>query len=236
MTKHEINPTLFDVAAWRLRGDQEKTAFVPQGATDPAAAMGGAPPMDPMAAGGMPPGGMPPIDPLAGAAGGMPPGGAPPMDPMAAMGGMPPGMAPAAPAAGAPGAPAAGGKPKIDPTFIYMELSRVRKLLTHMMKHTGIEMPPDILDDGAVAMVAQGQMPQSSPLGQGGPAEQGGGGLPGIGGSGPISPVEPAGGTEKPASDVMALFRAPVDIEKPDFDGCSHRIDALATLARSLGK
>jgi hypothetical protein len=155
---------------------------------------------------------------------------------------MPPGAAPPAAPGAAPGA--AGGKPKIDPTFIYMELSRVRKLLTHMMKHVGVDMPPDILDDGAVAMVAQGQMPQSAPLGQGGPAEaaggappEGGGALPGIGGAGPLGPIEPAGGggTEKPASDVVSLFRAPdVGTPRPDFDASERRIDALSALSRSL--
>ncbi len=234
MPRHQINETLFDVAAWRLRGENEKKAFVPQGATDPAAmGAGGMPPGDPMAAGGMPPG-MPPGDPMAAAAGGMPPA----VDPMAAAGGMgmmPPGAAPAAPAA--PGAPAAGGKPKIDPTFIYMELARVRKLLTHMMKHTGVEMPADILDDGAVAMTAQGQMPQSMPLGQGGEAEQAG--LPALGGAAPVGPIEPAaggGGVEKPASDVLSLFRAPVAADKPDFVSSQSKLDALAALSRSLGK
>jgi hypothetical protein len=119
-----------------------------------------------------------------------------------------------------------------------MELSRVRKLLTHMMKHVGVDMPPDILDDGAVAMVAQGQMPQSAPLGAGGPAEQPGGeapGLPGIGGSGPINPIAPAGGTEKPASDVMSLFRGPAGPDgSPDFVAAEQRIDALSALSRSL--
>ena len=151
------------------------------------------------------------------------------MDPMAA--------AAAPPAAPAAGAPAAGGKPKIDPTFIYQELSRVRKLLTHMMKHTGIEMPPDILDDGTVAMLSQGQPPQSAPIGQGGESEQAGQ-LPAIGGQAPVSPIEPAGGTEKPAADadgVMSLFRAPAAPEEaPDFDDSARRIDALSALSRGL--
>ncbi len=232
MTRHMINETLFDVAAWRLRGETEKQAFVPQGATDPAMG-GGAPPMDPMA------GGAPPMDPMAA---GMPPGmppGAPPMDPMAAAG-----APPAAPPAAAPaaGAPAGGGKAKIDPAFIYMELSRTRKLVTHLMKHIGVEMPPDILDDGSVAMVAQGQMPESMPLGQGGEAEMGGppaggGGLPGIGQSGAINPIDPAvgGGTEKPASDVMSMFRGPAEADElADFVGLGSRIDALSSLSRSL--
>lgn len=229
MSKHLMNDTLFDIAEWRLRGEGEKQAFVPQGATDPAAAAG-MPPGDPMAA-GMPPG-MPPGDPMA-AAGGAMPGGAPPMDPMAAQGaGM---MPPAAPApAQGQGQGGTGGKPKIDPTFIYMELARVRKLLTHFIQQSGMEMPPDILDDGAVAMVAQGQMPQSAPLGQGGQAEQGAG-LPAVGGAGAINPLEPAGGSEKPAHDIMSLFRGPADANaSPDFESSQQRIDALSCLSRSL--
>jgi len=232
--RYEINETLFDVAAWRLHGEREKQAFVPQGATDPAAAGGMPPGGDPMAAGGMPP--MPPGgDPMA-AAGGMPPPmpPGPPMDPMAAAGGMPM----AAPAA-APSGPAAGAKPKIDPTFIYQELSRLRKLVTHMMKNTGIGMPDDILDDGTVAMVSQGQMPASAPLGQGGESEMGGQGLPALGGAAPVGPIEPvggAGGTEKPASDVLSLFRPPGPADRPNFDATRTKLDALAALSRSLGQ
>jgi hypothetical protein len=232
---YEMNQVLFDLADWRLTGDQEKQAFVPGGPGSP---------MDPAAAGGMPP--MPPMDPMAG--GGAPPmdpaamGAAPPMDPMA-MAGAAPAAAPA-PAAGAPGAPgAAGGKPKIDPTFIYMELSRVRKLLTHMMQSTGIDMPPDILDDGAVAMVAQGQMPQSSPLGASGtegqpPADPaaaaGGAALPGMGGDAAIAPIEPAG-AEKAGSDVMSIFRGPAGRAVDPAETHRLRIEAVSALSRSLG-
>lgn len=231
MTKHQINPALFEIAEWRLQGE-EKRAFVPQGATDPAAAAGGMPPgMDPAAMGGMPPG----MDPAA--MGGMPPG----MDP-AAMGAMPPAppsapMAPMAQPAAQPGAPGAGGKSnKIDPAFIYMELSRLRKLVTHMMQHVGVDMPPDILEDNTVAMVAQGQQPQSQPIGQGGQAEQGGASLPGIGGSGAINPIQPAGGgggTEKPASDILAMFRTPPGAPV-NYDNMANRIDALARLSRNM--
>ena len=107
MTRHLMNTTLLDTATWRLQGDSEKQAFVPQGMTDPAA--GGMPPGDPMMGGGMPPGdpamgGMPPMppgDPM----GGMPP--MPPGDPM--MGdGMPPMAPPMAPPASPPADPAAG--------------------------------------------------------------------------------------------------------------------------------
>ena len=65
-TYGSINPELLGLAKQNL-----KKAFVAAGdpAMDPAAAAGGAPPMDPMAAGGAPP-----MDPMAA-------GGAPPMDP-----------------------------------------------------------------------------------------------------------------------------------------------------------
>jgi len=97
----------------KIRTSLNKEAFVP-----PAP-----PPMDPAAAGGMPP-----MDPMAAMAGGAPPmdpaamaGGAPPMDPMAA-GGMPPidpamlaaAMDPAAMAGGAPPMPEE-GMPAEDP-------------------------------------------------------------------------------------------------------------------------
>jgi len=225
--RHEINPVLLDMAEWRLKGDAEKTAFVP---TDPAAA--GAPPMDPMAGGG----GMPPMDPMA--AGGMPP-----MDPMAAAGGMPPAPPAAAPPAVPPVDPAAAGatpgaKPKIDPTFIYMELSRVRKLLTHMMQNTGIDLPPDILDDGAVAQQLNGTPHDSAPLGQeGGAPPAGPQGLPGIGGEAPINPISPIDvpGGEKQSIDVMSLFKGPVarPDDKPDFKQLSNRLDAIAAMSRS---
>jgi len=232
MERHGINPVLLDYADWRLAGEHEKAAFVPGGATDPAAA-GGMPPMDPMAAagGGMPmdpamAGGAPPMDPaMAGAA--------PPMDP-AAMAGAPPAAAPAAaPAAGAP----AGGKPKIDPTFIYMELSRVRKLLTHMLQQTGIDLPPDILDDGSVAQVMQGQQPNSNPIGQEpqtaapAPAPGGEAGLPGIGGEAPISPVAAPG--EK--AGALQMFRAPTG-GPPNFREANSRVDAISMLSRGLAQ
>jgi len=207
-----VNPTLLRTAEWRLEGVPEKRAFVPQGATDPAAMgaggmppMGGMPPGDPMAMGGMPPmdpammGGMPPMDPSM--MGGMPPmdpammGGMPPMDP-AMMGGAPPAPAPAANGTGAK-------SNKVPPELIYMELGRNRKLLTHIMRHFDIPMPPDILDDSMVASAMNGQVPQSQPLGQ----EPAPPSLPGIGSNGELGPLQAAGGTEKPASDIMSMFR-----------------------------
>jgi hypothetical protein len=231
----ELNPVLMDLAKWKLSGEAEKQAFVP---ADAAAAAGGAPPMDPAAMGGAPPmdpaamGGAPPMDPMA-------MGGAPPMDPMA-MGGAPP-MAPpaAAPPApgGAPGAPGAAAKPKIDPTFIYMELSRVRKLITHFMRQTGIELPPDILDDGAVAQQLNGTPPESAALGQEPPPPpgppEGGAGLPGLGGASAVNPIEAAGGGEKMGS-LNPIFQAiTTPDKKPDFLSLDQRINALASLSRS---
>lgn len=127
----------------------EKRGFV-----DPAmAGGGGAPPMDPMAAGGAPP---------------MGPAGAPPMDPAAA-GGMPPVGDPAAglteervmqmiqQAVGG-GAGGAGGmmagKKKVD---VNTEIYHIKKLLAIMMEHLGIEVPPTaLLGDPA-------EDPQASP-------------------------------------------------------------------------
>jgi hypothetical protein len=83
----EINSYLLSDALDRIAG-LDKSAFVPAGGPtmggDPAAAAGGAPPMDPamMMGGG---GGAPPMDPSM-----MMGGGAPPMDPAMMMGGAPP--------------------------------------------------------------------------------------------------------------------------------------------------
>jgi hypothetical protein len=239
-----INPTLLKLAEWRASGEVEKQGFVPTGATDPAAMGGGAPPMDPAAMGGAPP-----MDPAA--AGGMPPG-APPMDPMAA-GGAPPdiqGMIMQAVqqamggqgGMGAPGAAGPGKGAKIDPGMIYMELGRVRKLLTHLFQHLNIDLPPDILDDQMVAQSVAGQQPVSQPTDAAPPADPaaaGGGappGLPGIGQSAPINPVEPAApaGGEK-MSSVMDMFRQDLtDVSSSDFEETGSALDAVAMLARKL--
>ena len=228
----KINEMLINVAEWRLKGETQKRAFVPPEG-DPAAG-GGAPPGGDPSGGGMPPGmdpsmmgGAPPMDPSM-------MGGAPPMDP-SMMGGMPP-AAPPAPAAApaAPGQPgAAAPKPKIDPAFIYLELSRVRKLLTHFMRNQGVDLPPDILDDGSVASVMQGQQPQSQPIA--GPADQAQAqqtGLPAVGGSSAVNPMQPAGG-EKQGS-VISLFQ-PVQVGN-SFDSMTERLNALSALSRSLGR
>jgi len=239
---HEINPVLLDVAKWAAVGKQEKRGFVPPG--------GGMPPMDPMMGGpppggpppgGPPPGGMPPMDPMMGGAPPMgPPPGAPPMDPM--MGGAPPmGPPPGPPMGPPPGAPpmdptmggapppAAGGSKKIDPAFLYMELSRVRKLLTSLFKNLDMQLPTDVLDDSSVAQVMSGQVPESTPIGQEPQPPE----LPGIGGTGPVSPVAPP----KTAS-VKDIFNNNGMGVGTEITASSHsstdRIDALAKLARSL--
>ena len=205
---YEINPVLLDVAKWAAVGKQEKRGFVPPG--------GGMPPMDPAAMGGAPPMGPPP--------------GAPPMGP-------PPAAPPADPAAAAP-APPAGGSKKIDPAFLYMEMSRVRKLLTALFQNLDMQLPPDVLDDNSVAQVMSGQIPESTPIGQEPQAPAGGGGdapsLPGIGGSGPVGPVE----APKTAS-VKDLFSNKNSIGvgtqiKASSHSSNDMIDALAKLSRSL--
>jgi len=227
---YEINPVLDDVAKWALDGEQEKQAFTPP-PMDPAM-MGGAPPMDPMM------GGAPPMDPMMGGAPPMgPPPGAPPMDPM--MGGAPP-MGPppmdpammggAPPMGPPPGAPGAGGSKKIDPAFIYMELSRVRKLLTTLFQNMDMKLPGDILDDSSVAQVMFGQMPSSNPIGQEpqAPAPAAGAApLPGIGGTGPVGPVE----APKTAS-VKDLFTK----KSSDLDQSSVMAEALMRLAAANNK
>jgi len=219
MAKDLLNPVLFDIAAWRLRGEREKLAFVPAGG-DPSQGGG-----DPSQGGGAPP---PPPGPA-----GPPPG----MDP-SMMGGAPPGMdpsmmggAPAAPAAAPAGQPGAMGKVKVDPTLIYMELGRIRKLVTHMMKSTGIDMPPDILDDSTVAQAVGGAQPNSQPIGQDASAQAPPPGLPAMGGQGGISPIQAPGG-EKQGS-VASLFQGPVASDMGTF---TRRMDALAALSRSLGR
>jgi len=145
---------------------------------------------------------------------------------------------------GAPGAPGAGGKLKIDPAFLYMEVARVRKLLTHIIQKTGLGMPEDILDDGVVAQATMGQQPASAPLGQeGAPAGPEGGmpGLPGIGQSGPISPIEPPKTAEdmlRPGIPVADSAQSGVRIDGPvtteTFNQLGNGLAALAALSRSL--
>jgi hypothetical protein len=101
------------------------------------------------------------------------------------------------------------------------------------MKSTGVDLPPDILDDTTVAQNMQGQPPQSPPIGQDASAQQQPG-LPAMGGQGGISPIQApdAGGATKQSS-VASLFQGPVD---SDFGTMTRRMDALAALSRSLGR
>ena len=226
MARDLLNPLLFDVAAWRLRGEKEKQAFVPaggdpsQGGGDPSQG-GGAPP--PGAGAGPPPG----MDP---SAMGMPAGGAPPAMPPQQPGAAMPGQT------GVPGQQP-GGKVKVDPTLIYMELGRIRKLITHMMKSTGIDMPPDILDDSTVAQAVGGAQPMSQPIGQDSSSQQPPS-LPAMGGQGAVQPIQPpdeggAGGGQQNQGSVASLFQGPVSSDMNTF---TQRMDALAALSRSLGR
>lgn len=196
MTSYSVNPLLLDLAAWQLQHEQEKRAFVPSDVV--ASQM--PPPGDP-AAQGMPPGGMGDPAMAAGMAppmSGAPMGG-PPMDP-AMMGGPPPSSDPLAQLApmvqqmvqqalqqagvqggaagatgatgGAAGAGGAGAK-KIDPALIYLELGRLRKLLTTMFQNNGWPLPSDILDDQAVAASVSGQLPATQAIGMEAPPAMG---------------------------------------------------------------
>lgn len=167
-------------------------------------------------------------------------GGAPPMDP--SMGAPPPdiqmmitqAVQTAMGGGGAGGAPGAAGKPKIDPAFIYMELSRTRKLLTHLLQNMQIDLPADILDDGSVAQTMTGAQPDSSPIGQeGAPPEQAPPGLPGIGSTAPISPID----APKTAAATMfgkSARNVGAPITSETFVGLNRDLDALATLSRGL--
>jgi hypothetical protein len=146
-------------------------------------------------------------------------------------GGMPPGQ-PGMATPGQTGAPGAGGKVKVDPTLIYMELGRIRKLITHMMKSTGIDMPPDILDDSTVAQAVGGAQPNSQPIGQDA-SSQAPPELPSMGGQGGIGPIEAPSGPGEKQGSVASLFQGPVD---SDFGTFARRMDALASLSRSLGR
>jgi hypothetical protein len=158
-----LNRALLHYARSRF---MDKAALVPSDA-----AMGGDP-----AAGGMPPGGGGPMAAMGGgpAPGGMPPpgGGG---DPMAAMGGMPP-PPPTDPSTGQPGAAGndlstavqtamtnvlsqagllgggpdgKGGKqtaPKPDINTIATDVFQLKKMLLHVIRAQGMELPPDVLD------------------------------------------------------------------------------------------
>jgi hypothetical protein len=87
--------------------------------------------------------------------------------------------------------------------MIYLELGRVRKLMTGMYQNLNWELPQDILDDQQVAQSVAGAGPTSQPLGAapagqppaggGGDASAGPQGLPAIGTSPAVPPMNPAG-------------------------------------------
>ena len=162
-------------------------------------------------------------------------------------------------AGGAGAGPAGPGKgsAKVDPGLIYMELGRVRKLLTGMYQNLDWELPPDILDDSAVAQSVAGADPTGQPLPPGGappaadPAAAAGGapppGLPGIGQSAPISPIEPAGAEAKAAAAIRSTANDDVlrmlglagesggsQIAASTFDNANRRAEAIAALSRSV--
>jgi hypothetical protein len=128
--------------------------------------------------------------------------------------------------------------------MIYMELGRIRKLLTHLFQHLKIDLPPDILDDQMVAQSVAGQQPISQPTDAAAPADPaaaGGGeplGLPGLGQSAPINPIEaaaPAGGEK--ISGVKDMFRRDLtEVTSGDFEEAGTALDAVAMLARRLNK
>ena len=210
-----IDETLMAMALHRL-GKREKTAFVPAGATDPAAMAGGAPPGapppgDPAAAGAAPPtpGGMPPApqqDPaaMAAAAGGM---GAPGMTPQQPL----PGTMPA----GAPGAMPgqAAAPPKLKPEqmmqMIDTRLYNQQQQLTAIMNHLGITLPPGVL----VLPPGMTSAPTAETAVPGGPMDPGpvqGGGAAGAAGAdtGAISPIEPMQGAAPAESKAAAFGRS----------------------------
>ena len=220
---HRVDPMLLDIAEWRLADRLTKSAFTPMDALNGAggggAPPGGAPPADPSMGGGAPPmdpsmgGGAPPMDP---SMGGAPPAGGGGIDPASlqmivqqavqqAMGG---GGA-AGPGQAGPAGPGKGAK--VDPGMIYLELGRVRKLLTTLFQNLNMNLPPDILDDQMVAQSATGQTPTSQPL-PGGDAGGGGGvSLPAIGQSPAINPMAPADMGKQGSVKDMFLRRSGVD-------------------------
>ena len=116
-------------------------------------------------------------------------------------------------------------------------LGRIRKLITHMMKSTGIDMPPDILDDSTVAQAVGGAQPMSQPIGQDSSSQQPPS-LPAMGGQGAVQPIQPpdaggAGGGQQKQGSVASLFQGPVSSDMNTF---TQRMDALAALSRSLGR
>ena len=188
-----INPELLKLAAWRLDQDMEKDAVVP------APPAGGAPPMDPMAAGGAPP----PMDPAMMGGGGMPPmdpammGGMPPMDP-AMMGGAAPIDADQirsiiqeelAVSGGKGGSGSGGGTKKFDPEQLNRQLHTMNKFLSSIANALGVELPPEaLLEPPPGEEQDQAAAPEAA-------APPAGGGMPGLSGDVYAGAVDPSGGS-----------------------------------------
>lgn len=201
-----IDPVLLRMA--RQSVSRTKAAFVPAGG-DPAAGGGMPPPPggDPAAV-GMPPG-MPPGPPPGDPAAGMPPPPMPPADPAAGgMGGgtgldLPTMISQAVQSAlaatgqtggGAAGAPGAGGKSvKPDINTVATDVFQIKKILFAIIRHMGIEMPPDILD-GPNRDPQTGAPTAGTTGGSDVGPMPGGGGGGGGGALGPIPPIQPAFG------------------------------------------
>lgn len=188
-----INPLLLQYAV--------KQAFVP---SDAAAGAGGPPaggPPPDASAGGPPPsppaggGGPPPSPPAGGGSGGDLMSALPQMIQTAvqsAMGGM--GGQPGQPGAMGPNGQPMGKPGKPDPMAQAMDLFQIKKMLTHICRINGWELPPDILDGPNRDPQTGAPMPPGAPgstsdpaMSQGAPAQ--GGGSPGA-----IPPIEPIQG------------------------------------------
>ena len=177
-----INPELLKLAAWRLDQDMEKDAVVP------APPAGGAPPMDPMAAGGAPP----PMDPAMMGGGGMPP-----MDP-AMMGGAAPIDADQirsiiqeelAVSGGKGGSGSGGGTKKFDPEQLNRQLHTMNKFLSSIANALGVELPPEaLLEPPPGEEQDQAAAPEAA-------APPAGGGMPGLSGDVYAGAVDPSGGS-----------------------------------------
>ena len=133
----------------------------------------------------------------------------------------------------------AGGAKKLDPVMIYLEMGRIRKLLTNMHQHLNLPLPEDILDDNMVAQAVSGMGVQSAPIGaEGGavaapppPAAGAGGTIPGIGTSPPIAPPE------IPKTAAAIVMGSPVPQEATpatQADEAATQIERIAYLSRSL--
>ncbi len=223
MIQHSFNPSLMECAVWALeKAASEKTAFLasqPQGG-DPAAAAqqqpaaAAAPPQmpfdaqsamagDPAAQGAAPAAASPPPPPA--------------FDPNAIRTMIREELAQAQ-GGGAGASPGGGGeagkKPKaakIEPERLMEELSRVRKMVTHLSNSLGAGMPSDILDDDP-----------KPPEGEQGAA-------PAQGGA-PASPPPPTPGAIPPIAPVQGAYPTPAP---PKTASVSEGADALWHLIRN---